>query len=162
MQLRQGFCDRKKNAALIKEHLSLYRFDKLFSIEEARELIPTLELLVGEAQSCARDLRTQIAELLDGDPTVERMQLSELVERYPELKGSASRMAESVRQIESHGCFLKDIDLGLVDFPWEKDEENVVFLCWQPGEPKVVAWHPVEGGFAQRQPLPGAGKQYLN
>lgn len=142
--------------------MSIYRFDKLFSVSEAAELIPTLELLVGDVQTCARDLRTRIAALLDGDRGIERMQLAEIVERYPELHASASRMAELAREIESHGCFLKDIDLGLIDFPWEMEEGNVVFLCWQPGEPRVVAWHPVEGGFAQRQPLPGAAKQYLN
>ena len=71
-------------------------------------------------------------------------------------------MAELTRKIESYGCFLKDIDLGLVDFPGEIQGDDVAFLCWQIGEPRIIAWHSVESGFGQRKPLPGGKKPYLN
>jgi len=70
-------------------------------------------------------------------------------------------MAEIATEIEEMGCFLKDIDLGLVDFPSEM-EGDVVFLCWQYGEAQVIAWHSIESGFGQRRPLPDAAKPYLN
>jgi len=38
----------------------------------------------------------------------------------------------------------------------------VVFLCWQYGEPQLVAWHPIGQGFASRQPLAGTRKIVLN
>ncbi len=139
-----------------------YQFDKLFSLNEASDLIPTLELLVRELQSCVKLLRARLAELHGDDPALEELPLGTIVERYPELKGTATRMAAIAQEIESHGCFLKDIDLGLIDFPWAIDDDNVVFLCWQSGEQAVASWHPVEAGFAQRQPLPGVAKQYLN
>jgi hypothetical protein len=142
--------------------LENYQFEKLFSLNEASELIPTLEFLVRELQSCVKLLQMRLGELRGEDPTVEELPLGTIVERYPELKGTATRMASIAQEIESHGCFLKDIDLGLVDFPWAIDDDNVVFLCWQSGEQTVGSWHPVEGGFAQRQPLPGVAKQYLN
>jgi len=142
--------------------LGNYQFDKLFSLNEASELIPTLELLVRELQACVQTLRARLAELHGDNPALEQMPLTAIVERYPELKGTATRMAAIAQEIESHGCFLKDIELGLVDFPWAIDDDNVVFLCWQSGEQAVAAWHPVEGGFTQRQPLPGVAKQYLN
>lgn len=118
--------------------------------------------LLHQLQSAARELREKIALLVEGDPKVEQMQLPAIIEGHPELRDLAGRMADAAHEIESHGCFLKDIDLGLIDFPWEIDEGNVVFLCWQPGEQQIVAWHPVEAGFAQRQPIPGVAKQYLN
>jgi hypothetical protein len=70
-------------------------------------------------------------------------------------------MADAASQIESFGCILKDIDLGLIDFPYDSGED-VVFLCWQFGESRVVAWHSVDTGFSERQPLPGAPDRYLN
>lgn len=70
-------------------------------------------------------------------------------------------MSEIAGQIEELGCFLKDIDQGLVDFPCEVGNE-IVFLCWQFGESRVIAWHPIEGGFGDRKPIPGARKAYLN
>ena len=124
-------------------------------------LIPRLEVIIRELQLYAGELRTRVQTLAQGDPGVLGLELPELVERYPELRGLAEQMGETAQRIESLGCFLKDIDQGLVDFPCEVGGE-IVFLCWQSGEPHVVAWHTLEGGFGGRQPLPGVAKPYLN
>lgn len=145
-----------------EDELGKLGFDKLFTPREANELIPTLEALIRELQARAGDLRERIGALLTDDAAIENERLAQIVERYPELREPASRMAEIAGKIDSLGCFLKDIDMGLVDFPWELDDGDVAFLCWQSGEAAVIAWHPVDGGFGQRRPLPGAAKQYLN
>jgi len=142
--------------------LPSYRFDKVFSPAEANELIPRLEVAIRELQTKAGELRRSIAELVKLDPTARQLPLPQIVESYPQLRGSANQVAKAAEKIETYGCLLKDIDQGLVDFPWEMEDEQVVFLCWQFGEPAIVAWHPVDAGFAQRQPLPGAPKRYLN
>jgi len=142
--------------------LANYHFDKLFDPSEADELIPVIAPLLQKLQDASRELGVKIEALAVEDPAIERMQLPQIIERRPELRELAAQMANAAHAIESYGCFLKDIDLGLIDFPWEIEEGNVVFLCWQPGEHQIVAWHPVEGGFAQRRPIPGATKQYLN
>jgi hypothetical protein len=142
--------------------LPKYQFDKIFTPAEANELIPRLELAVRELQASAGELRSRIAELIKGDPGARRLPLPQIIERYPQLRDSAGQLAHAAEKIESYGCILKDIDQGLVDFPWEIEEDRVVFLCWQFGEPAVIAWHPVDAGFAQRQPLSGAPRHYLN
>jgi len=136
-------------------------FDKLFSEEEANELIPRLEILMRQLQMQATSLRARIDELSVDDPSILHSAMSEIVGRYPELRSFATNMAEAAAQIESFGCILKDIDLGLIDFPYDSGED-VVFLCWQFGESRVVAWHSVDTGFSERQPLPGAPDRYLN
>ena len=136
-------------------------FDKLFSEEEANELIPRLEILMRQLQMQATSLRERIDELAVTDPSVMHSAMSEIVTRYPELRSFATNMADAAAQIESMGCILKDIDLGLIDFPYDSGDE-VVFLCWQFGESRVVAWHSVDTGFSERQPLPGAPKAWLN
>ncbi len=138
-----------------------YRFEKLFSAEEANHLIPRLEILVRRLQMQADSLRARIREIAERDSSILGLELAEVVGRYPELRPFAAAMAEAAGAIESMGCLLKDIDQGLVDFPGEIGDE-VVFLCWQSGEPHIVAWHPLDSGFAQRKPLPGAAKLYLN
>ena len=142
--------------------MAKHHFDKLFTLEEANELTGTLEIPIRELQRCTNELRGHLARIFQLDPETKTMQLPKVVERHPEVGPLARRVGELASKIESFGCFLKDVDLGLVDFPWEIEAENVVFLCWQPGEPRIIAWHPVEGGFGQRRPLPGAGKLYLN
>ncbi|MGH8011278.1 MAG: DUF2203 domain-containing protein [Candidatus Binataceae bacterium] len=130
-------------------------------METADELVPALETVLRELQLAARDLRARFDDLARRNATITELALADAVKRHPELREPAARLAELAGKIESFGCFLKDIDLGLVDFPCEIDDD-VVFLCWQSGEPRVIAWHPVEGGFADRKPLPGAPKRYLN
>jgi hypothetical protein len=142
--------------------LPSYRFDKVFTPAEANELIPRLEVAVRELQAKARELRSCIAELVKLDPGTRQLPLPQIIERYPQLREPAGHLAHAAEKIESYGCLLKDIDQGLIDFPWEMEDDRVVFLCWQFGEPAVIAWHPIDAGFAQRQPLSGAPKHYLN
>jgi hypothetical protein len=136
-------------------------FDKLFSEEEANELIPRLEILMRQLQMQATSLRARIDELSVTDPSILHSAMSEIVGRYPELRSFTTNMADAAAQIESFGCILKDIDLGLIDFPHDSGDE-VVFLCWQFGESRVVAWHSVDTGFSDRQALPGAPNRWLN
>lgn len=112
-------------------------------------------------QARAKELRERISELMKAGREIEPGELPKIIEQNPELRKPAERMAEIAQRIESHGCFLKDVELGLVDFPCEIDDQ-VVFLCWQSGEPSIVAWHSIDSGFAQRQPIPGTSKSYLN
>jgi hypothetical protein len=142
--------------------LTSYQFEKVFTPAEANELIPRLEVAVRELQASASQLRANIAELVALDPSTRQLPLPKIIERYPQLRNCAGELARAAEKIESYGCLLKDIDQGLVDFPWEMEEDRVVFLCWQFGEPAVIAWHPIDAGFAQRQPLSGAPKNYLN
>jgi hypothetical protein len=141
--------------------LAKRRFDKFFTPTEANLLVPRLEILIRKLQVEADAIRTRIGELSRSEPGVAGEPLSELVRRFPELRENATRMAEAVTEVEAMGGLLKDIDQGLVDFPCEAGSD-VVFLCWQFGEREIVAWHPLDGGFARRRPLPGASKPYLN
>jgi len=141
--------------------LSSHHFEKLFTASDANELVPTLEVLVRDLQLQANALRARILELVRADERVDSMRLDEIIELHPELRPVATRMGEIAHQIESMGCFLKDIDQGLVDFPCEMGDE-VVFLCWQFGESRVIAWHPIEGGFGDRKSISGAPPTYLN
>lgn len=48
---------------------------------------------------------------------------------------------------------VKGLDLGLVDFPSQRDGE-LVLLCWQFGEREVRDYHLTDEGFAGRKLLP--------
>jgi hypothetical protein len=141
----------------------MYQFDRLFSVEQANELIPRLEIMVHDLQLHANTLRERISSLARSDPAseIDAMKLEQIIKLHPELRQFTDQMAELASQIEALGCFLKDIDLGLIDFPADVDNETV-FLCWQIGESHISTWHSVEGGFASRRPLHGAAKPYLN
>jgi hypothetical protein len=135
--------------------LATNQFAKLFTEEEANQLIPRLEALVRKLQASAGRARGRAAE---AGPSAN---LEELSHSDPLLRAALREMSKIAEEIQGLGCFLKDIDLGLVDFPGEINGDTV-FLCWQYGEPRLEAWHPIDEGFGSRKPLPGGRKVYLN
>ncbi|HET6894954.1 MAG TPA: DUF2203 domain-containing protein, partial [Candidatus Baltobacteraceae bacterium] len=67
----------------------------------------------------------------------------------------SEQKAEIVRiinRIEAYGCIVKDIDLGLIDFPSMR-EGRAVYLCWKAGEEEITHWHGMDEGFSERKPL---------
>jgi hypothetical protein len=129
---------------------------KLFSPERANALISKLEPLMEELLKRRRDLAIK---LLESDPALpqpppRRPRIASARSalpppRFGELKHEIGRL---IYRIESLGCVVKDIDLGLVDFPAMLDDEPI-YLCWKLGEPAVTQWHTVDEGFAARKPL---------
>jgi hypothetical protein len=77
---------------------------------------------------------------------------SDLNAAQTELGGLADAALACVDRLEELGVVLKDLDLGLLDFPAEREGEEVL-LCWQVGEDSVAFWHGLEDGFAGRKPI---------
>ena len=55
--------------------------------------------------------------------------------------------------IHEIGVIVKDLDIGLCDFPYLM-EDRIVYLCWKLGEKKIEWWHEVHSGYSGRHPLP--------
>lgn len=131
---------------------------KLFSPEKVNALIPKVAPLVEELWAKRRDLAIR---LLETDPTLRGVEPAPhprvATPRSPFTPGRFSEQkAEIVRiinRIESMGCIVKDLDLGLLDFPSMRDGRPI-YLCWKAGEAHVTHWHGVDEGFSQRKPLP--------
>lgn len=58
-----------------------------------------------------------------------------------------------IEEIQQQGMFIKDLELGLVDFPAVIHGEDV-FLCWKLGEERVEYFHDYQSGYAGRRKLP--------
>lgn len=136
--------------------------DKLFRLEDANAALPRLTLLMERLQRGALRLHDEMREHA-------RLTGRELDELTPEIllreRPAARVLAEEldgiVQEIEETGAHLKDVQLGLIDFPAERQGE-VIYLCWQFGEPEIGYWHGLQDGFAGRRPLPGSARaRYL-
>ena len=77
---------------------------------------------------------------------------SDLNAAQQELIGLAESAAACVERLDALGVTVKDLDLGLLDFPALRYGEEVE-LCWHVGEESVAAWHRVGEGFAGRKPI---------
>jgi hypothetical protein len=136
--------------------------EKLFRLEDANAIVPRLQILMERLQRGALRLHEEMSELA-GHLGIELAMLApeELLRHRPAARVLVEELDAIVHEIEESGAHLKDIQLGLVDFPAEREGE-VVYLCWQFGEPEVAFWHGLEDGFAGRQPLPGSTRpRYL-
>jgi hypothetical protein len=76
-----------------------------------------------------------------------------LAAAYAAVEELARELARLVDEIGEHGAQVKDLDVGLIDFPALLRDETVL-LCWKLGEDEIRYWHGAEDGFAGRQPLP--------
>ncbi len=126
-----------------------------FSPEKANALIPVLAPLIEELWIKRRELAIK---LLEQDPALRKARGragASTAERRGETRRTTELKADIVRminRIEAYGCVLKEIDLGLLDFPALR-AGRPVFLCWKAGETSVSYWHGTDEGFANRQPL---------
>jgi hypothetical protein len=129
---------------------------KYFTREEAEarlaELRPLVEglqrekLLLDELRAQAKALEARLVG--DGD----RHQANLLAQRREAIQHVERRMADGVERLEAFGVAMKDLEMGLVDFLSLRDGREV-YLCWRVGEPRIGWWHPLDSGFAGRQPL---------
>ena len=130
---------------------------KTFTLDEAQSLLPVLESLLKraiEGKQAAEEAESGLTELarriyVSGGMRVDAVKVA--AERA-EMEAHLTRVRESIAEIDSIGVQVKDLEAGLLDFPFKLDDE-VVLLCWRMGEPTIEHWHTVDTGFKDRQPV---------
>lgn len=133
--------------------VSSVSFPRLFTVEEANALLPAVRTLAERIRENILQLRNQSQAIVRHehlDP--ESADFMNRLQKNTAIAQIIANVKSCVEQIQSYGCICKGVEQGLVDFPCLLGAE-VVFLCWQLGEPTVGYWHRIEDGFAGRRPL---------
>jgi hypothetical protein len=139
---------------------------KFFSLQEAERLRAQVEPLLIEAIESRRKL-AELDEQLG--VLAERIQRSGglLVsyEQAARTRLERNRLEAGIRaaleQIHSTGCIVKDLEVGLLDFPSRLHGEEV-YLCWKLGEDRIRFYHRQDEGFAGRKPIDPRDADYRN
>lgn len=127
---------------------------RYFTLGEATALLPRLTDLVGALRRLRDDAVVKKAQVdllwrrLEGGEPV----LSVIGEEQRQLDAISARLVSAAEEVESTGCVLRDLDMGLVDFPF-RIRAGVVFLCWRVGEPAIQFWHGTDEGYGGRKPI---------
>jgi hypothetical protein len=129
--------------------------DRTFTLEEAQSLLPVLESLLRVAISGKNLMEETEAEMqalqhrifLNGGTHVDVVAVAR---RKAERTKAEQRAKDALAEIDSIGVQVKDLDIGLLDFPCEV-EGRVVLLCWKMGEESITHWHATDEGFAGRK-----------
>ena len=124
---------------------------KLFTVEEANALLPSVREILQKIQRSRRRLIPfRPASKLAAEGAEQGGGGMAAGIRYATI---LTQFTEEMAELEALGVQLKDFDRGLVDFPSLRDG-RVVLLCWQLGEgDQLEWWHDMDAGFAGRTPL---------
>ena len=124
---------------------------KLFTVEEANNLLPSVRAILKRIRHSRRRLATYRDEAKLAADNAE--QGGGGVAGGLQYANFLTTLTSQLAELEALGVQLKDFDRGLIDFPSLRDG-RVVLLCWQLGEgDQVEWWHDVDAGFAGRTPL---------
>lgn len=131
--------------------------DRTFTLDEAQSLLPVLESLLRTAISAKKvvddaDREQQVLQhrvFLNGGTFLD---IVPLARRKAERAKAEQRAKDALAEIDSIGVQVKDLSIGLLDFPCEVEGQTIL-LCWKLGETSITHWHGVEEGFAGRKPI---------
>jgi len=122
---------------------------RYFTLSEANQALTTIRPLMDEIQPIRQKILINQPEAWTA---IEKSvgnggsrALSAIVQDF-------ERLDVLVHHILDTGVLIKDINIGLLDFPALKDGREV-YLCWQHGEADIAYWHEVEAGYSGRQPI---------
>jgi hypothetical protein len=135
-----------------------------FTVGEVEALIPALERIFVQVLQLRAGLRA-LGQKLDRagvklDRQAEGAEAESEIESGPPavrqakavFRGLDEALSDEIDHIRALGGEVKDLDLGLVDFPSTRNGEEIL-LCWKLGEKSLGFWHSVDGGFASRRPI---------
>ncbi len=127
----------------------MYTSIRYFSHSEAEALLSQLSPLLAriKVQKEKIDIKSKVGEAAERGSKPEDAAV---------LRGQIEFMAKDIEelidQVHGHGCLLKDLSVGLIDFPARIGGKEA-YLCWKLGEPSVQFWHGIAEGYTGRKPL---------
>jgi hypothetical protein len=131
--------------------------DRTFTLDEAQSLLPVLESLLRTAISAKKIVEEAEQEqqalqqrvFLTGGMFLDVVPLAR---KKAERVKAEQRAKDALAEIDSIGVQVKDLDIGLLDFPCEVEGQTIL-LCWKLGEKSITHWHGTQEGFAGRKPI---------
>jgi len=130
---------------------------RIFTLTEAEQARRELEPILIEAIGARKKL-----SVLENDLTAVSTRIlmmggilvpyAKLAEKRLEHQSLAEVMKANLEKILATGCIIKDLDVGLLDFPSILDDEEV-YLCWKLGEDRIRYYHRQDEGYSGRKPL---------
>ena len=125
-----------------------YRFEKHYTLEEARELLPQVREWLKRLNELRQELDRfdqRLASLMSPGHDVG----GDLVNHWIR---TLADMQEVLGEFQRRQIQIKDVERGLIDFPAVIAGKEV-FLCWEQDEDDIEFWHDLDSGYAGREPL---------
>jgi len=131
---------------------------RTFSLHEAQAMLPVLESLLRASIESKQKIEGIEAELQHvqeriflGGGTLLNVKL--WARRGAERDKALRKAKDAIAEINAIGVQVKDLEMGLLDFPCKVESGEIVLLCWKLGETAITHWHGLEEGYAGRKPI---------
>jgi hypothetical protein len=142
----------------IEHKTNAQAFQKYFSLEEAVRMLPAIRETLTIAQGQINKLRDEVIlgkRLLlarrNSGRTCNDADIANLQEKFEHYEESLERW---VKYFAQQGIILRDLDVGLIDFPYySHTTQQELLLCWRPPEDGIFYFHGLTEGFAGRHPI---------
>ena len=130
---------------------------RTFTLDEAQVLLPVLESLLRRSIEGKQLVEKIDAEFQEVSQRIflaggTRVDIAHLAVRKGEKEKALQRVKDALAEIDSTGVQVKDLDVGLLDFPCLVNDQ-LILLCWKMGEKQITHWHGTEEGFGGRKPI---------
>ena len=130
---------------------------RLFTLTEAERARKELEPFLVEAMDCRKKLAGLETDLTAVSARITMMggvivPYEKLATLRVEHQHLAETLKSALNRILETGCLIKDLEVGLLDFPALINNEEV-YLCWRLGEDRIRFYHRQDEGFSGRKPL---------
>jgi hypothetical protein len=130
---------------------------RTFTLREAQSMLPVLESLLRksiESKALIEEIDEEFSTLserifLNGGMLVD---VRACARRKAQREKAIQVAKDTLSEINAIGVQVKDLEIGLLDFPCRVNGE-IVLLCWKMGEPTITHWHNTEEGYAGRRPI---------
>jgi hypothetical protein len=122
---------------------------RYFTLQEANETLDLIRPLMEEVQRIRKRI---VQSQPEAWPAIQKSAGNGGNRALSNLVPDFEKFDALIHRIQATDVLIKDINLGLLDFPALKDGREV-YLCWQYGEGEIAFWHEIEAGFAGRQPI---------
>lgn len=123
--------------------------EKYFTLAEANRSLALIRPIVSDILSKMAEAE-QIHLEVKKEKALQEMRETVLLEKINRVEKLLNETEYHMKELEKVGALLKDLKLGLVDFPCLYDG-RVVYLCWKLDETEITAWHEVDKGFGERK-----------
>ena len=137
---------------------------RYFTLAQANALLPKVRARLSRMMQLSAHLRaggeTGQVPMPPGtpwlaDPVVAAWDAPDAEKASALTTGLYETLSQELRALEALGVEVKDLTIGLVDFPSLLDGDSEVYLCWKIDEQSVGHYHPVQSGFRSRKPIDG-------
>ena len=122
---------------------------KYFTLSQANQALESIRPWLDEVQTIRNEILAHQPEIWN---VMEKSAGNGGNPRLSKLVPAFGRLDELIHNIQNIGALIKDINIGLLDFPAIRNGREV-YLCWKYGEGDIEFWHEIADGYAGRQAI---------